>query len=139
MPFTLLGDEIFSLKHWLMKPYPGDNLTEERRVFNYRLSRARRTIENAFGILRARWRIFRGPIKANIDLIDDIVRACTCLHNYLLSTENARYLPSCFYLPSGFVDSYSSSGEFVLEMCGALWEAMEIPPKALTTLPLMLK
>ena len=40
LPYFLVGDEIFPLTTWLMRPYPG-NLTEPQRVFNYRLSRAR--------------------------------------------------------------------------------------------------
>ena len=49
LPFVLVGDEAFPLKEYLMKPYPGRDLNEERRVYNYSLSRARRVIENAFG------------------------------------------------------------------------------------------
>lgn len=107
LPYYLVGDEIFPLKTWLIKPYPGKNLTEPQRVFNFRLSRARRTIENAFGILSSKWRIFRRPINAKTDLIDLIVQACIALHNYLLLTDNAHYLPT------GFADSYSDSGEIV--------------------------
>lgn len=107
LPFVLLGDDIFPLKPWLMKPYPGKNLDETQRIFNYRLSRARRTIENAFGILSAKWRIFRRPIKANVDLVDLIAKAAVCLHNYLRLTDNARYIPA------GFMDSESDDGSIV--------------------------
>lgn len=57
--------------------------TEQQKVFNYRLSRARRIIENCFGILCAKWRIFRAPIVSNLALVEDIVQCCVCLHNWL--------------------------------------------------------
>ena len=52
LPDFLLGDEIFPLSNWLMRPYSGKALTSEiRKIFNYQLSHDRRVIENAFGIL----------------------------------------------------------------------------------------
>ena len=39
----------------MQRPYPGRGISESQRVFNYRLSRARRVIDNAFGILTARY------------------------------------------------------------------------------------
>ena len=105
--FVLIGDDIFPQKSWLMKPFPGKGLHEHQRVYNYRLSRARRTIENAFGILSVKWRIFRKPIKANVDLVDKITMASVCLHNYLRLTENATYTPA------GFIDSENSTGNIL--------------------------
>ena len=107
LPYYMVGDEIFPLKTWLMRPYPG-RLTEEQRIFNYRLSRARRVIENTFGILVARWRIFHTPIISSIENAERYVRAAITLHNYLRLSENARYCPN------GFTDSESSSGNVVL-------------------------
>ena len=104
VPPVLVGDDIFALKPWLMKPYPGKNLTIQQRVFNYRLSRARRTIENSFGILAARWRIYKSPIKAKPSKVENIIKATVCLHNYLRLTDGAHYIPT------GFVDSESNSG-----------------------------
>lgn len=51
MPFMIVVDDAFPLNKHIMKPYSQVGLTPESRIFNYRLSRARRIVENAFGIL----------------------------------------------------------------------------------------
>ena len=56
-PFVFVGDEAFSLSENLMRPYAGHNLSEKQKIFNYRLCRARRYVECAFGILSNKWRI----------------------------------------------------------------------------------
>ena len=99
LPYFLLGDEIFPLKNWLMRPFPGAGASEEERIYNYRHSRARRCIENAFGILSQRWGIFLRPIKASVKKVESYTLACLALHNYLRLTPNAKYIPT------GFVDS----------------------------------
>ena len=101
-PYYMVGDEIFQLKDYLMRPYPGGRrgkLPIDKAVFNYRLSRARRVIKNSFGILVARWILFRKPIRADKDNLASYTLAAVTLHNYLQQTENASYCPR------GFVDS----------------------------------
>lgn len=67
-----------------MRPYPGrGGLNVDQRIFNYRLSRARRMIESTFGILVSQWRIFRKPIIANVENVYKIIEACVCLHNFI--------------------------------------------------------
>ena len=103
LTYFLVGDEIFHLKNWLMRPYPG-TLDETHRIYNYRVSRARRTIENVFGILAARCRIFRKAIRAGIKTVEAIVQACVCLHNFLQLTAKSAYSPQ------GFIDSEMEDG-----------------------------
>ena len=38
MPFYLFGDEIYSLKPSLMRPFPRKNLMEEEQVYNYTIT-----------------------------------------------------------------------------------------------------
>ncbi|XP_076545678.1 uncharacterized protein LOC143305533 [Osmia lignaria lignaria] len=67
-------------------------LSISEKVFNYRLSRVRRIIENAFGILTARFRIFENDIKLQPEKVEKIIfSACSQLHNWLRRCKNENY------------------------------------------------
>lgn len=83
----LVGDNAFPSKNYLLKPFPGNQLTLKKKIFNYRLSRARRIVENAFGILAARFRLFEKPMPYSPDKVIVIVKACCALHNWLRQTK----------------------------------------------------
>lgn len=83
VPYFFVGDEAFALHKHLLRPYGGSNLTTKKRIFNYRLCRARRYVECTFGILSNKWRIFHRPINVNPDFAVDIVKACVVLHNFV--------------------------------------------------------
>lgn len=90
---VIVGDDAFPLKPYLMKPYSKSNLTFEEKIFNYRLSRARRIVENAFGILVTRFQIFRSSITTKVDTTDKIILAACALHNWLRRTAKNIYTP----------------------------------------------
>lgn len=94
MNFVFIADEAFSLRKNLLKPFPREKLTYERKIFNYRLSRARRCVENAFGVLASRFRILHTTINLHPSKVDDIVLACVVLHNFLRKNNRAEYTPS---------------------------------------------
>ncbi|GIY40109.1 protein ALP1-like [Caerostris darwini] len=114
MPFVFVGDEAFPLKNYLMRPFPGNALSKERRIFNYRLSRARRCVENAFGIMAARFRIFRKPITTSVETCKAIVAANVCLHNFLKLADDAMPPLKRRYCPPGFSDTLSPNGDTIL-------------------------
>ena len=88
LPHCFAADEAFPLRADIMQPYTRASrqhrLSEAEQVFNYRLSRARHIVENAFGILAQRFHIFnrRKPVKPKN--ADKVVKACCILHNYLM-------------------------------------------------------
>ncbi|XP_018370174.1 PREDICTED: putative nuclease HARBI1 [Trachymyrmex cornetzi] len=87
-PFVLVADEAFPLTTYMMRPFPrSGNLNIEKKIFNYRLSRARRIIESAFGILVARWRIYSKSIFASVRSVRKIVQATVVLHNFIIQNE----------------------------------------------------
>jgi len=86
-PFVFVGDEAFSLSENLMRPHAGHNLSEKQRIFNYRLCRARRYVECAFGILSNKWRILHTALNVPTEFSKDIVKACVLLHNLVQSKD----------------------------------------------------
>lgn len=82
-PFYFAADEAFPLTNNVMKPYARRQLTNEKRIFNYRLSRGRRSVECAFGMLTSKFRLLETPICCDIDKIDDIILAVCVLHNFI--------------------------------------------------------
>lgn len=84
MPYVFLGDDAFPLSNTLLKPYSGNHAKGSiERIFNYRLCRARRVVENVFGILASVFRIFRKPMLVQPEKASLICMTCALLHNFL--------------------------------------------------------
>ena len=112
--YVMIGDEAFPLQPNLLRPYPGRDLnTMTKKRYNYRLSRARRVVENTFGILTNRFRVLFTTIDADAAKATSIVRACCVLHNMLLTVHDN------VYLPAGFADNVLNDGN----VAGGFWRA----------------
>lgn len=106
----LVSDDAFPLKNYILKPFGRSNkLSRKQKIFNYRLSRARRVVENAFGILVSRFRVFEQPIAVGINKVDGIIKAALVLHNWL------KMISSESYTPTGYVDTEDLTTKSIIQ------------------------
>ena len=84
LPYYFLGYEAFPLRTWMMNRYPRMGLGHDERIFNYRLSHARRVVENAFGILASRFHcLLHATVYKKTESVKSLVLACVMLHKLL--------------------------------------------------------
>lgn len=111
LPYVLVGDDAFALHEHMMKPFEGGlTMPPEETIFNYRLSRARRVVENAFGILAARFRVLRRTMIVNETLAQNVILSAVALHNLHLMREDSIPPKQRVYLPDGYADIYQTDG-----------------------------
>ncbi len=91
LPYVIVADEALPLRTYLLKAFSCTSawLSHQSQIFNYRLSRARNTLENAFDILAATWRVYHHPLECGVKLAVRIVQVTVVLHNYFLSVSPA--------------------------------------------------
>ncbi|CAH2013981.1 unnamed protein product [Acanthoscelides obtectus] len=95
VPYVFVADDAFPLRTDILKPFRQGLLdSADKEVFNYRLSRARHIVENVFGILASRFRIFQSPINLEPENIEKIVMAACALHNFLIEHQSSTYAPA---------------------------------------------
>lgn len=94
MTYFFIGDNIFALQKHLMKPYTRTNgMSHMKRVYNYRIKRARLTIECAFGILTLRWSILQKKYGFHIVTFEIIIMSTLCLHNMIITRNLEEHYP----------------------------------------------
>lgn len=100
VPYVFLDDEVFPLMENINKPYAGiAPKGSSERIYNYRLSRERRVVENVFGIISSVVRILRRPMQPEKATL--IVMTISYLHNCLRRSKTSREI----YTPPNAFDS----------------------------------
>ncbi|KAL4153123.1 hypothetical protein QTP88_000956 [Uroleucon formosanum] len=93
-PYYFVADKAFPLKSYLMRPYSRRVLDNKKRIYNYRLSRGRKTIECAFGLMASKFKILSTPILCvNEETISSIIRCMCVLHNFIRIKKGRAYQP----------------------------------------------
>ena len=89
VPYFFVGDEIFALHPHLIKPYSRKKLEKPETQCNYRISRARRVVESAFGIMANRFQVLHKAQQKDVDTVKLITKTCMVLHNLLRMRQRA--------------------------------------------------
>ncbi|XP_068907626.1 putative nuclease HARBI1 [Tenebrio molitor] len=114
-PFVIVADDAFRLSTHIMKPW-GQRSNTMAKIFNYRLSRARRVVENAFGILANRFQVLQKEIKLSVDKVQQITLTCCLLHNFIKAKDG-----KIFYLHGVDVENVNTvsfmEGEWRSSVC----------------------
>jgi len=87
LSFVIVCDEEFPLKKYLLRPYSGFSARNNgsKQIYNYRLSKTRRVVENAFGILLQKFRLFYGRNPMSPENADKIVlTACVSVEDTVI-------------------------------------------------------
>ena len=90
IPYLFVAGDAFALKPNVMEPYPQQSLIEDKRIYIYRHSRARRISDNLFVIIANRWRVIRGIILLPPETIESVIMAILLLHNYLRKSISSK-------------------------------------------------
>lgn len=88
----IIGNDAFSLRTNLLKPYYKTGLNNSEIIFNC-LSRARKVVENVFGILVWRFRIISKSIDLKPEITDKVIYTTSSLYNRLCKTNPDSYIP----------------------------------------------
>jgi len=111
-----IGDEAFPLSENLMKGYPVQHPKDSKeRIFNYRICRARRVVENVFGLSSSVFRVLRKPMLLEQVKAQLVAMTIACLHTFLRRSPDS----AAIYTPPGTFD-YEENGRVI----DGSWRAM---------------
>ena len=85
IPLVTVGDSALPRHPWLLKCYNEETRDPQQRYFNKKLCSARVVTENAYGMLKGRWRILYKKTECRMFNLKYIIMAAIMLHNLCIS------------------------------------------------------
>lgn len=76
----LIGDSAYPISNTLLKPYSDKTTDPKEKKFNKEFSKARVSVECAFGMMKSRFIILKG-IQDSMKYVSMIIIACAVMHN----------------------------------------------------------
>jgi hypothetical protein len=93
-PYYFVADEAFPLKPYLMRPYPKRMLNNKKRIYNYRISRGRKIVEYAFGMMSRKFQELMSPeLCSSESTINSIIQSVCVVYNFVRKREGSVYQP----------------------------------------------
>jgi len=101
-----IGDEAFPLSENLMKVYLGQHPKgSKEQIFNYTICRARRVVENVFGLKSSVFWVLRKTMLLEPEKAQLVAMTIACLHNFLRRISDS----AAIYTPPGMFDYEENS------------------------------
>jgi hypothetical protein len=82
-------------------------------MYNYRLTRARRIVACAFGILCNKWRHFHHAIDVYPDFCDVIVKTCYILHSFVRQRDGFQFQDTSYECPLENIKAVGTRGNVI--------------------------
>ncbi len=90
--YYAVADNAYTLSATLLIPYSGsDKRYPHKDVFNFYLSQLRIKIEQAFGMMVNKWRVFKKPVELKLSAIPTLVECCMRLHNFCIDRNESEW------------------------------------------------
>lgn len=92
-PYYIVADAAYALTEYVITPYEGRDLPQDKDAYNFWHSHYRINIECAFGLLQRRWGIFRRDMEVDTHRVGHVVKVCMLLHNLCLDENDHPVTP----------------------------------------------
>ncbi|KAJ8883682.1 hypothetical protein PR048_015536 [Dryococelus australis] len=122
--FYFVADEAFPIGKNMLRPYPRKGINNRKRVFNYRLSRGRKSIGCTFGMMASKFAVLSTPISSkNVATANNIIHAVCVLRNFIRTREVISYRPTYNF------DDHANEEHLPEELEEAFQEAPAFPQR----------